>query len=213
MKKRTGLAPLIAISAIILALSAGSFFLTPDRAFSENENRYLQLTPRLTWDNVMSGKFMTDTENYTSDQIILRDVWTAARSLLQRAEGKEDISNTYLGADGRYFARVTDDSFDWTSLAKNAGYIRDFFDANGDKACTALIVPNPGSVLSGKLPENAPFYNEDRAFTVLSDTLGGALLDSRQTLSAVDDPYHHTDHHAAEKSRFGVGHHRSHDHR
>ena len=195
MKKRTGLAPLIAISAIILALSAGSFFLTPDRAFSENENRYLQLTPRLTWDNVMSGKFMTDTENYTSDQIILRDVWTAARSLLQRAEGKEDISNTYLGADGRYFARVTDDSFDWASLAKNAGYIRDFFDANGDKACTALIVPNPGSVLSGKLPENAPFYNEDRAFTVLSDTLGGALLDSRQTLSAVDDPYYHTDHH------------------
>ena len=195
MKKRTGLAPLIAISAIILALSAGSFFLTPDRAFSENENRYLQLTPKLTWDNVMSGKFMTDTENYTSDQIILRDVWTAARSLLQRAEGKEDISNTYLGADGRYFARVTDDSFDWTSLAKNAGYIRDFFDANGDKACTALIVPNPGSVLSGKLPENAPFYNEDRAFTVLSDTLGGALLDSRQTLSAVDDPYYHTDHH------------------
>ena len=195
MKKRTGLAPLIAISAIILALSAGSFFFTPDRAFSENENRYLQLTPRLTWDNVMSGKFMTDTENYTSDQIILRDVWTAARSLLQRAEGKEDISSTYLGADGRYFARVTDDSFDWAGLAKNAGYIRDFFDANGDKACTALIVPNPGSVLSGKLPENAPFYNEDRAFTVLSDTLGGALLDSRQTLSAVDDPYYHTDHH------------------
>ena len=195
MKKRTGLAPLIAISAIILALSAGSFFFTPDRAFSENENRYLQLTPRLTWDNVMSGKFMTDTENYTSDQIILRDVWTAARSLLQRAEGKEDISGTYLGADGRYFAKVTDDSFDWAGLAKNAGYIRDFFDANGDKACTALIVPNPGSVLSGKLPENAPFYNEDRAFTVLSDTLGGALLDSRQTLAAVDDPYYHTDHH------------------
>ena len=34
-------------------------------------------------------------------------MWTAARSLLQRAEGKEDISSTYLGADGRYFARVT----------------------------------------------------------------------------------------------------------
>ena len=152
MKKRTGLAPLIAISAIILALSAGSFFLTSDRAFSENENRYLQLTPRLTWDNVMSGKFMTDTENYTSDQIILRDVWTAARSLLQRAEGKEDISSTYLGADGRYFARVTDDSFDWAGLAKNTGYIRDFFDTNSDKACTALIVPNPGSTVLRRGP-------------------------------------------------------------
>ncbi len=143
----------------------------------------------------MSGKFMTDTEDYTSDQIILRDVWTAARSLLQRAEGKEDISSTYLGADGRYFAKVTDDSFDWAGLAKNAGYIRDFFDANGDKACTALIVPNPGGVLSDKLPENAPFYDEDRAFAALSDTLVGALLDTRQALSAVDDPYYHTDHH------------------
>ena len=48
MKKRSGIAPLIAIGGILLALSVGSFFLTPDRAFSENENRYLQLTHRLT---------------------------------------------------------------------------------------------------------------------------------------------------------------------
>ena len=74
MKKRSGIAPLIAIGGILLALSVGSFFLTPDRAFSENENRYLQLTPKLSWDNILSGKFMKDTENYTSDQIILRDV-------------------------------------------------------------------------------------------------------------------------------------------
>ena len=195
MKKRTGLAPLIAISAILLALSVGSFFLTPDRAFSENENRYLQLTPKLTWDNVMSGKFMTDVENYTGDQILLRDVWTATRSLLQRAEGKKDISGTYLGADGRYFAKVTDDSFDWDNLVKNAGYVRDFFDANSGKPCTALIVPSPAGVLRDALPENAPYFDEDRAFTALSDTLGDTLLDSRQTLASVDDPCYHTDHH------------------
>ena len=54
MKKRSGIAPLIAIGGILLALSVGSFFLTPDRAFSENENRYLQLTPKLSWDNILS---------------------------------------------------------------------------------------------------------------------------------------------------------------
>ena len=194
MKKRSGIAPLIAIGGILLALSVGSFFLTPDRAFSENENRYLQLTPRLTWDRIMSGDFMEDVEDYTSDQIVFRDFWTAARSVLQRAEGKEDISNTYLGADGRYFARVTDDSFDWASLAKNAGYIRDFFAASG-KPCTALIVPSPAGILRDMLPENAPYFNEDKAFGRLGDILGGTLLDSRETLSAVDDPYYHTDHH------------------
>ena len=163
MKKRSGIAPLIAIGGILLALSVGSFFLTPDRAFSENENRYLQLTPRLTWDRVMSGDFMEDVEDYTSDQIVFRDFWTAARSVLQRAEGKEDISGTYLGADGRYFAKVTDDSFDWVRLEKNAGYIRDFFAASG-KPCTALIVPSPAGILRDMLPENAPYFNEDKAF-------------------------------------------------
>ena len=68
--KRNMLAPLIAICVILLGLSVGSFFFTPDRAFSENENRYLQTTPELTADNVLSGKFMTETENYTSDQIL-----------------------------------------------------------------------------------------------------------------------------------------------
>lgn len=163
MKKRSGIAPLIAIGGILLALSVGSFFLTPDRAFSENRERYLQLTPKLTWDRIMSGDFMEDVEDYTSDQIVFRDFWTAARSVLQRAEGKEDISGTYLGADGRYFAKVTDDSFDWVRLEKNAGYIRDFFAASG-KPCTALIVPSPAGILRNMLPENAPYFNEDKAF-------------------------------------------------
>ena len=195
MKNTKGLAPLIAISAILLALSVGSFFLTPDRAFSENENRYLQLTPKLSWDNILSGKFMKDTENYTSDQIIFRDFWTASRSVLQRAEGKEDISGAYLGADGRYFTKFTDDSFNWTGLSRNAGYIRSLFDANPGKSCTALIVPSPAGVLRSKLPADAPYYDEAAAFAQLRDTLDGALLDSRETLAAVDDPYYHTDHH------------------
>ena len=194
MKKRTGLAPLIAIAVILLGLSVGSFFLTPDRAFSENENRYLQLTPKLSWDTVMSGDFMEDMEEYTSDQIVFRDLWTATRSLLQRAEGKEDISGTYLGAEGRYFAKVTEDSFNRAGLEKNAGYIREFFAAS-DKSCRALIVPSPAGVLRDMLPENAPYYDEAGAFERLDATLGGSLLDVRETLADVEDPYYHTDHH------------------
>ena len=56
--KRNMLAPLIAICVILLGLSVGSFFFTPDRTFSENENRYLQTTPELTADSVLSGRFI-----------------------------------------------------------------------------------------------------------------------------------------------------------
>lgn len=197
MKQKNGLAPLIAIAAILLTLSVGSFFLTPDREFSENENRFLQLTPELTGSSVLSGDFMEDMEDYTSDQILLRDVWTAARSLLQRAEGREEISGTYLGLDGYYLTKTTDDTFLWESLETNAGYVRDFFGhvAAQGTPCTALIVPSPGAILGDKLPENAPYYDVERAYALLGDALGDTLLDCRETLSAVEEPYYHTDHH------------------
>ena len=56
-------------------------------------------------------------------------------------------------------------------------------------------MPSPAGVLRDKLPANAPYYDEDAAFAQLGDALGGTLLDSRETLAAVDDPYYHTDHH------------------
>ena len=205
--KRNMLAPLIAICVILLGLSVGSFFFTPDRAFSENENRYLQTTPELTADNVLSGKFMTETENYTSDQILLRDFWTGTRSALQRLEGRQDISGTYLGADGRYFAKVTDDTFDWNNYQKNLTAVEAFFAANSGKACTVLMVPSPAGVLGAELPANAPYYDEDRAFGMLEERLGAAFADTRAALAGAADPYYHTDHHwttAGAQAAYGV---------
>ena len=150
--KRNMPAPLIAICVILLGLSVGSFFFTPDRVFSENENRYLQTTPELTADNVLSGRFMTETENYTSDQILLRDFWTGARSVLQRMEGRQDISGTYLGAEGRLFAKVTDDTFDWANYEKNLTAVETFFAANSGKSCTMLMAPSAAGVVGECLP-------------------------------------------------------------
>ena len=184
--KRNMLAPLIAICVILLGLSVGSFFFTPDRTFSENENRYLQTTPELTADSVLSGRFMTEVENYTSDQILLRDLWTGARSTLQRAEGRQDISGTYLGAEGRYFAKVTDDTFNWSNYEKNLTAVEQFFAANSGKRCTALIAPSPAGMLGEYLPKNAPYYDEDKAFSLLADKLGGTFADTRTALAGVE---------------------------
>ena len=205
--KRNMPAPLIAICVILLGLSVGSFFFTPDRAFSENENRYLQTTPELTADNVLSGKFMTEMENYTSDQILLRDFWTGARSALQRLEGRQDISGTYLGADGRYFAKVTDDTFDWDNYQKNLTAVETFFAANSGKDCTVLMVPSPAGVLGAELPANAPYYDEGRAFGMLEEQLGAAFADTRTALAGTADSYYHTDHHwttAGAQAAYGV---------
>ena len=109
-KERRELAPLIAVALILLGLTLGSF-LAPDQAFSANENRYLQQAPKLTWQTLMAGTFSTEAEKYLSDQMLLRESWMEGKSLLQRATGKKDIGGVYLGAEGYYFARLTEDDF------------------------------------------------------------------------------------------------------
>ena len=105
MKKRY-LPPILAVALILLSLSVGSL-LTPDRAFSENENRYLQQVPELTWRRLFSGKFTAEAEDYTGDQIWLRDFWMGAKSTLQRLIGAKDINGVYLATDGSYVTPST----------------------------------------------------------------------------------------------------------
>lgn len=123
----------------------------------------------------------------------------------RKREKKQEMGNGKLaqgcqsgvvgGADGRYFAKVTDDTFNWDSYQKNLAAVETFFAANDGKRCTALIVPSPAGVLRDSLPEDAPYYDEDRAFAMLEEQLGTAFADARQALAGVADPYYHTDHH------------------
>lgn len=132
--KRRELAPLLAIFGILVGLALASL-LTPEREFSPNENRYLQLKPSLTWTTLMDGTFTQKAEDYVADQIALRDRWMEASSLVQRAALRLEINDTWLGRDGRYFAKVTPDTFDSAQYEKNLAQVKDFFDANPDKDC------------------------------------------------------------------------------
>ena len=193
MKERRELAPLIAIAVILLGLTVGSL-LTPDRAFSPNENRYLQQKPELTFRTLFSGDFTTKAEDYTSDQIALRDLWTGSRSAMQRAIGYKDISDTWLGADGHYFAKVTEDSFDQSNYEKNLDAVAQFFAANADKDCRILLAPTPAYVLQDKLPENCGFFNCGARFETARQMLGDTLIKA-ESIWNVEEPYYRTDHH------------------
>lgn len=202
MKHKRELAPLIAIAVILLGLSIGSF-LAPDVAFSANENRYLQLMPEFSLKKLMSGDFTKKMEDYTSDQIVLRDFWTGSRSIMQRAMGYQDIGGVWLGEDGYYFSKMTEDTFDRENYEKNLSHVEDFFAANSDKDCRILLAPTPGSVMFDELPYGAAMYNEifydDYAcYEQLSDTFGDQAILTQAALrhrAAEEQVYYRTDHH------------------
>lgn len=192
--QRRELAPLLAIALILVGLSVASL-VTEDRSFSPNENRYLQQTPTLTWSTLMDGTFTQKAEDYTADQIALRDVWMEGASVVQRLSGRLEINDTWLGTDGRYFARVTDDTFDTAQYEKNLAQVRTFFDTNADRDCRIMLVPTPAYMLSDYLPDNAPLFDAEGCYDTLLRLFPDAI-DLREALSDdTEDMYYRTDHH------------------
>ena len=193
--KRRELAPLLAIFGILVGLALASL-LTPEREFSPNENRYLQLKPSLTWTTLMDGTFTQKAEDYVADQIALRDRWMEASSLVQRAALRLEINDTWLGRDGRYFAKVTPDTFDTAQYEKNLAQVKAFFDANPDKDCCMMMVPTPAYMLRDDLPANAPLFDAEGCFDTLLNTMGGQAIDLRAALLPdAANMYYRTDHH------------------
>ena len=193
--KRRELAPLAAIFGILVVLALASL-LTPEREFSPNENRYLQLKPELSWATLMDGSFTQKAEDYVSDQIALRDTWMETASLVQRAALRLEINDTWLGRSGRYFAKVTPDTFDTDQYHKNLEQVRTFFDSNPDKDCRVMMVPTPAYMLRDDLPANAPLFDADTCFGTLLNEFGKQAIDLRPALTPnAADMYYRTDHH------------------
>ena len=193
--ERRELAPLLAIFGILVGLALASL-LTPEREFSPNENRYLQLKPELSWATLMDGSFTQKAEDYVSDQIALRDTWMETASLVQRAALRLEINDTWLGRSGRYFAKVTPDTFDTDQYHKNLEQVRTFFDSNPDKDCRVMMVPTPAYMLRDDLPANAPLFDADTCFGTLLNEFGKQAIDLRPALIPhAADMYYRTDHH------------------
>ena len=88
--KKQNIIIIIVFGALIFGLGLLGW-LTPDQAFSENENRYLQELPKLSEDTMVNGDFGDEVEDYLSDQFWQRDSWTAARSKMKMLLRNKDI--------------------------------------------------------------------------------------------------------------------------
>jgi len=77
--------------------------LMPDTELSKEERRHYASAPKLTWDTVVSGKYMTELEDYLLDQFVgrdwLRTVKTEVETMLF---GKADANGYVLYEDGLY---------------------------------------------------------------------------------------------------------------
>ena len=104
---------------LFIGVFAVAHLILPDRAFSENENKSLELMPTLKAEDFklsfpalkesgdfFNGTFMSKFETYFTDQFPLRDPFITVKAACELAVGKTVNNDVYFGKDDTLFAGV-----------------------------------------------------------------------------------------------------------
>lgn len=118
----------VIVMVLILAGTGIEIFATKDRSFSENENRYLEERPQISLSNIENTDFQKSLENFISDQIPEREKLITLRSVTKELTGIKDIEGAYIGKDGYYLEKITNEDVSEEQLKNNIRYINTFFD-------------------------------------------------------------------------------------
>ena len=183
---------LIGVVALFVALG----LLTPDREFSESENRKLAQAPEFSWSALADGSYFDGLGDYIADQFPGRDLWITINLWMNKALGQREASGVYLCDDG-YLMQAPGDP-DEENLARNLAAINAFGAAHGDLNITMTVVPNAVTIHADKLPANAPVRDQAADLKAISDALTGAeFVDVTAALAAHSGEYlfYRTDHH------------------
>ncbi len=189
-----------AFIGVFLAANAVS----PDRTFSEMENRNLEQLPEVDFGtpeklfrdgNFFNGEFMRDFETYTTDQFVGRDFWVGLKSSTERALGKKENNNVYFADQDTLITRF--DQPDAGDVTDNLNYVNNFV-KNVDIPVVFSLIPTQACIWADRLPEGAPNASQTDLLSQAQGAVSGAtwadvytpLMEHKD-----EDIFYRTDHH------------------
>lgn len=185
---------LLLVGAVVLCLVLS--LVIPDRAFSESENRKLAQVPEFSGSALADGSWFSALGSYMADQFPGRDGWITINLWMNRLLGQKESSGVYLCDDG-YLMQAPGDPNE-ASLARNLEAINTFGTEHTDLNITMTVVPNAVTILSDKLPANAPVRDQAADLAGIESALSGVtFVDVTDSLMRHNSEYlfYRTDHH------------------
>lgn len=191
----------IVTGTFVAALACGTVanLLTPQKEFSETENRYLQTCPSFSLDDLFSGRFTSAFEAYTTDQFWNRDGWVGLKTLTQYAALGRDNGRAYFGRDGYLFEKT--DAYDTALVESNCDAVATFIARAQalvpDLQARVMLVPTAAAIFPEKLPPLAPVPDQRAVIDRMGQAVGDSLVNPWDALTAAkaDGPFYRTDHH------------------
>lgn len=195
---------MILIFAVFIGTMIVLDFITPEKVFSQEENRILQKSPKFSLNHLLDGRFKSQYENYISDQFPFRDFFIGVKSDVEKVLGKKENNEIYLASDGylmEQFKLPGDDN-----IKDKTDIINSFDKTMPDVKKYITIIPNSFEILKDKLPKYAPRGNEYDYIKKIKDYLNDdiSFIDVYDTLYSKRSEYiyYKTDHHWTTKAAF-----------
>lgn len=194
MRKVTYLSSLACVWVIFIFVFFSLNLLSEDVAFSEMENRSLAQKPTFNWDRLLEGRFSSKYEKYVNDQFFGRVTWVQMKSQMDLWLGQRESNGVYFGADDyliEAFQLASEDVVNQNLMAIN--------EFSKELKTSFLMVPNAVSVLSEKLPNNAPVIDQQSSIVNFFSQLRPDILtvNAYESLKgqAEETLYYKNDHH------------------
>jgi len=170
--------------------------ITPDKDFSESENRVLSQLPSFSFDKLMTGKYTKDIEDYITDQFTFRDYWVSLKSDMERLLLKTQNNGIYFGKDEYLLEDYEEPS---EQIDKNISNINKFKNKLPDVFTSVVLVPTSVKIYEDKLPLFASPDNELASINKTKNNLNENInfIDVYEALNSKKDEhiYFRTDHH------------------
>lgn len=199
MKKIDAVITLLLLGGILLGLAIADVC-TPDRLFSEYENRILASKPDFSLKTLVDGSYTKDYETYVTDQFVERDKWIFVKTMTDVLLGKKEINGVYLAKDGTLIEKHVPEDVKAEVAAQRLTLLQRLVEWQEEKENGALhimLVPTADNILTDKLPDHAPYYDQQGLLERVREVAGSHVIDVTDSLQAHREEYiyYGTDHH------------------
>ncbi|WP_297437755.1 DHHW family protein [uncultured Clostridium sp.] len=166
-----------------------------EKVFSDIENRFLKKKPRFNTENLVSGDYTKDYEEYINDNFIGRDSFINLKSISESVLLKLENNNIVYGKYGYMFEKKL--SLDEEILSNNIKQIDSFISQNEN--ASLMMVPYSASVYTDYYTGMLQMVNEYETMDDISKYVGSdRVIDVDSVLrenKKFDNIYYKTDHH------------------
>ena len=199
MKKINAIITLLLLGGILFGLAVADIC-TPDRLFSEYENRILSAKPKFSLEKLFDGSYTKDYETYVTDQFVGRDNWIYVKTVTDVLLGKKEINGVYLAEEGMLIEKHETEDINPETVEQRLVLLQrltQWQEEKGTGTLRIMLVPTADNILTDKLPDYAPYYPQQEFLEQVKEAAGSYMIDVTNMLKEHrEEPiYYGTDHH------------------